>query len=214
MRPGRPGAAIVALASALLLGTSLSAHRRDEYLQAARIAMEPEHVVIDLALTPGAAVAEALLATIDGSHDGALSDAEQAAYARRVLGDMSLVLDGRPLPLQLTAATFPDLDSARRGEAAVRLRVRSAVTGLRPGAHQLAFTNAHLPEHSVYLANALVPESDRVAVTAQRRTVDQHELTIDFAVTGTPGAASRTPIVLTLLVAVAAIVPLARRKRS
>jgi hypothetical protein len=213
MRPGRPGAAIVALAAALLLGTSLSAHRRDEYLQAARIAVEPDHVAIDLALTPGAAVAETLLATIDTSHDGALSAAERAAYGRRVLGEISLVLDGRPLPLQLTAATFPDLASARRGEAAVRLRIRTAATSVRPGAHQLAFTNAHLPEHSVYLANALVPESDRVAVTAQRRAIDQHELTIDFALSAMPEQTSRAPLIITLACAAALIIPVVRRRR-
>ena len=37
-----------------------------------------------------------------------------------------------------------------------------------------------MPDRSVYLANALVPESDQVAVTAQRRDGDQTELTIDY----------------------------------
>jgi hypothetical protein len=202
-----------ALILALALGTTVSAHRRDEYLQAARIAVEPDHVGVDLALTPGTSVADALLAVIDGSHDGALSAAERDGYARRVVGEMSLVLDGRPLPLQLASATFPDMDGARLGEAAVRLQVRAAVTDLRPGSHQLAFTNAHLPEHSAYLANALVPESDRVAVTAQRRTVDQHELTIHFTLATMPEQTSRAPLILTLAFLAALIVPVARRRR-
>ena len=33
---------------------------------------------------------------------------------------------------------------------------------------------------SVYLANALVPESDRIAITAQRHSVEQRELEIDY----------------------------------
>ena len=208
------GDALVGLALALALGTSVSAHRRDEYLQAARIAVEPDHVAIELDLTPGAAVADALLATIDGDRDGSLSTMEQAAYVRRVLGEMSLVLDGRPLPLQLASSTFPDLGEARRGEAAVRLLIHTGVADLRPGPHQLAFTNAHLPEHSAYLANALVPESRRIAVTAQRRTVDQHELTIDFTLDATSGTTSRAPLVVTLAFAAALIVPLARRRHS
>jgi hypothetical protein len=214
MRRGSCRPALVALALGVAFGASLSAHRRDEYLQAARIAVEPDHVAIELSLTPGAAVADALLATIDGDHDGSLSTIEQAAYARRVVGEMSLVLDGRALPLKLSSSAFPDLDAARRGEAAVRLEIRAGVADLRPGAHQLAFTNAHLPEHSAYLANALVPESDRVAVTAQRRTVDQHAVTIDFALGPTVGSTSRAPLVLTLAFAVALIVPLARRNRG
>ena len=197
-------------------GTGVSAHRVDEYLQAARIAVEPDHVGIELDLTPGTAVADALLATIDRDRDGSLSTIEQAAYARRVLGEMSLVLDGRPLPLQLASSTFPDLGEARRGEAGLRLRLRTGVPDLRPGPHQLTFTNAHLPEHSAYLANALVPESERVAVTAQRRAVDQHELTIDFTLGATSaaitGSASRAPLVVTLAFAAALIVPLTRRR--
>ena len=207
------GTALIGLALALALGASVSAHRRDEYLQAARIAVEPDHVGIELDLTPGTAVADALLATIDGDRDGSLSAIEQAAYARRVLGEMSLVLDGRPLPLRLASSTFPDLGEARRGEAGVRLRLRTGAADLRPGPHQLTFTNAHLPEHSAYLANALVPESGRVAVTAQRRAVDQHELTIEFTLGATAGAASRAPLVATLAFAAALIVPLSRRRR-
>ena len=50
------------------------------------------------------------------------------------------------------------------------------------GSHQLFFRNTHLAGHSAYLANALVPESPRVAVTVQRRDSDQSALTIEYAV--------------------------------
>ena len=52
------------------------------------------------------------------------------------------------------------------------------------GSHRLLFRNAHLAGHSAYLANALVPESARVAVTAQRRDRDQSELTIEYTLHG------------------------------
>jgi hypothetical protein len=44
----------------LIAGTAstASAHRRDEYLQAARIAVGPDRVRIELDLTPGMAVAD------------------------------------------------------------------------------------------------------------------------------------------------------------
>jgi hypothetical protein len=44
------------------------------------------------------------------------------------------------------------------------------------------FRNTHLGAESVYLANALVPDDDRVSVTGQRRDGDQRELTIDYHV--------------------------------
>ncbi len=54
------------------------------------------------------------------------------------------------------------------------------------GPHQLLFRNSHHPDRSVYLANALVPESDQIAVTAQRRDSDQSELIIDYVIRAAP----------------------------
>ena len=61
----------------------------------------------------------------------------------------------------------------RRGEGTIRLQAAATLPRLSTGAHQLLFRNSHHPDRSVYLANALVPESDDVAVTAQRRDGDQ-----------------------------------------
>ena len=58
------------------------------------------------------------------------------------------------------------------------------------GSHHLLFRNRHHPDRSVYLANALVPESDRVAVTAQRRDGDQSELTIDYVLRAAPATST------------------------
>jgi len=62
------------------------------------------------------------------------------------------------------------------------LRVRARLTHLADGAHHLWLHNTHDRPVSVYLANALVPESERIAIGAQRRDQAQSELTIDFAV--------------------------------
>ena len=51
-RAGNGAASAIALMTAVIVGTALSAHRRDEYLQAARIAIEPGRVELELALTP------------------------------------------------------------------------------------------------------------------------------------------------------------------
>ena len=48
------------------------------------------------------------------------------------------------------------------------------------------------PPPSVYLANALVPGSEHVAVTAQRRDSDQTELTIDYVVRAAPATTTAT----------------------
>jgi hypothetical protein len=69
--------------------------------------------------------------------------------------------------------------------------------GLSPGAHRLTYRNTHRPDIGVYLANALVPRSNRVAVTGQDRDFDQRELTIAFELVAEHGRGA-------LLVAVAA----------
>ena len=173
----------------------LSAHRLDEYLQAARIDIEPDRAEVQLDLTPGVAVAEGIIADIDRDRDGLLSADEKDAYVSRVLGAVVLELDGRPLHVRPTAATFPELDAFRRGEGTIRVQSGAVLPPLADGDHQLHFRNTHDRGASVYLANALVPKSARVGVTAQRRDGDQSELTIDFVTS--PGSA--TPVRMWLL---------------
>ena len=173
--------------SVVVLSTSLSAHRLDEYLQAARIAIEPDRVELQLDLTPGVAVADAIVADIDRDSDGTLSADEKRAYVERVLGAIELRLDGQLLHVSPATSAFPDLDAFRQGGGTIRLQSAALLPPDRRGNHQLVFRNANRPDVSAYLANALVPESERFVVTAQKRDVLQRNLTIDF-VEPTPSA--------------------------
>ena len=103
---------------------------------------------------------------------------------------LQVELDGLSLRTRIRASSFPEATAVRRGEGTIRLEIEAAVPDTSPGSHRLVFRNAHLAGHSAYLANALVPESDRVAVTAQRRDRDQSELAIEYTVQGGPAAAA------------------------
>jgi len=192
---------VLALAMTVVAGTEASAHRTEDYLQAARIGVEPDRIQITLDLTPGTAVAESFIAAIDRDGDGSLSAAEQRTYARQMVSALQVELDGRSLHTNVRASCFPEAAAVRRGEGSVRLDVEATVPDLSPGSHRLLFRNAHLAGHSAYLANALVPESDRVAVTAQRRDRDQSELTIEYTVPGGSAAASLAGILSRLTAA-------------
>jgi len=177
--------AVALVATIVAAGTNLSAHRRDEYLQAARIGIEPRRVELQLDLTPGIDVAERIIADLDRDRNGVLSAGEQRAYVARVLDALELRLDRRaPLRLEPFASSFPDLDAMRRGDGTIRIRTAALVSGVSAGNHRLVFRNAYRADVSVYLANALVPDGDRVAITAQTRDSEQRELTIDYAVRG------------------------------
>jgi len=206
-------AIVVVTLAAVIVSTKVSAHRTDEYLQAARVAVDPDSVELELDLTPGIAVAETIIADIDRDRDGLLSPREQQAYAARVVSAVELDVDGRPLQVQTAAMAFPDVDTVRRGEGTIRLRSAAILPPQSVGAHQLFFRNTHRQDLSVYLANALGPTSDRLAITAQRRDRDQRELTIDYTVRPGPAAHARAWLLVSLAVVFTMVGLLKRRLR-
>jgi hypothetical protein len=168
------------VALALCAAPSVSAHRTDEYLQAARLAIDPGGVQIELDLTPGIAVAAGVLADLDGDRDGSISSAEEQRCVRRVLSAIALEIDGSPLSVKVVDSAFPAVEMVRQGNGTIRMRFAAPVPGLAPGAHQLRYRNAYRSDIGVYLANALVPASARIDISDQQRDVDQRELRIDY----------------------------------
>ena len=100
---------MMAKIAAVVLGLAacLQAHRLDEYLQGTLISVEQNRVTLQLTLTPGVAVFPFLIAGIDTDRNGAISEAEQRAYAGRVLRDLSLLSEGRELRPRLLTMRFP-----------------------------------------------------------------------------------------------------------
>jgi hypothetical protein len=206
-------ACVLALTTAIVAVAEVSAHRRDEYLQAARLAIDPGGVQLELDLTPGIALAEAIIADVDRNRDGSLSQDEQRDYAGSALSALTLEVDGTPLLAQLTAASFPDVSAIRQGEGIIRLQLTATFPRLSTGRHQLLFRNGHDPIRSVYLANALVPASDTVVVTTQRRDTYQTELTIDYVLRAGP-ATSADAWLLGSIVGAMVVVLRIRRSRA
>jgi hypothetical protein len=192
------------IAIAIGVVASASAHRLDEYLQAARIGIEPDRVDIELDLTPGADVARRLIAEIDRNHDGILGRDETRAYSNVVLRDVGLQVDDRPRALGVIDSRFPGIDAMLKGEGTIQLRLSAPVSGIGAGDHRLRFLNAHRADISVYLANALAPEGTHVDVIAQRRDTDQRQLEIDYVLHGV--VHERTSLLPTVITAIALLV--------
>jgi hypothetical protein len=178
---GRVRTAVLAVTVVLAVTTAALAHRTGEYLHAARIGIEPDSVDVYLDLTPGGGVAEAVIRTMDHDADGLVSADEQDAYARSLVGALGIDLDGDPLALRLVSSEFPPPAAFLEGMGTVRVRAVADVPRISPGAHTLFLGQVHSNIDSAYLANALVPESDRIEVLRQRRNEDQTELEIDFS---------------------------------
>jgi len=164
-----------------------AAHVLDQYLQVAQIALSPGGVRVELRLIPGVQVADRVFALIDVDGDEKISSAEEQAYARRVLQDVALEVDGRRAPLALTGVEFPSRREMNEGIGVIRLDLAAEAASGAAGEHQLSFRNDHLPELGVYLANALVPTTNEIKILGQERDALQHRLRLNFH--ATPDAA-------------------------
>ena len=173
---------LAALAAWLLLPAAGSAHRLDEYLQASRLGIERDRVNVEIDLTPGVSVAREVFGWIDTDTNGSISSAEADAYAHRVLDSITLDVDGRRQPLALLDRQMPDFLDMSQGVGTIRLRATAQMPAAAAGFHRLVYRNLHRPDVSVYLVNALLPESTAVAITAQHRDTQQHELRLDYRI--------------------------------
>ncbi len=178
----RGSSTAITIALLLLTTRDLSAHRRDELLQAARLAIAPNAIELQLDLTPGIELAEAVIAGIDRNRDGAFSEDEKAAFVSSVMSSIEVRIDGGPAVVPAPSVEFPDAASLRSGDGTVRLTSTIARSPLSNGAHAVSFRNDYRPESSVYLANALAPASDDVAIDRQTRDSEQRSLTIDYTI--------------------------------
>lgn len=178
---------IAAAAMILFTATPASAHRLDEYLQATTIALGKGRVEAEIRLTPGVAVFPHVFAEIDRDANGSLSEAEQRAYAERVLGDLSLGIDGKRLPLRLTASTFAPREMLQDGRGEIQLRLEAELPE-SPGTRRLAFENLHQSRIGTYLVNALVPRDPDIRITGQERNFTQSLYRLDYADASAPAS--------------------------
>ena len=159
--------------AALVVPSPAAAHRLDEYLQATRIAVHVNRVHLEVDLTAGRDVAAKVLSLIDADGDGEVSAAEGAAYAHLVVASVILEVDNQVRPVTLVTSRFPSSAEMKAGVGVIRLE-GSAKVPSATGRHRLFYQNTHQPTISVYVANALVPTSSRVAIFAQDRDTRQH----------------------------------------
>ena len=163
----------------LLLPGLAFAHRLDEYLQAALLSVDQNHVRVDMRLVPGVAVAPQVIASIDTNGDGLISSAEQQTYVNQVIHDLSLAADGRALALREVAADFPSIGQMKQGTGEIHLElIADLPAGNRQ--RQLTFENHHRSGISVYLVNSLIPEDKRIQITAQQRNENQSFYQLDY----------------------------------
>jgi len=178
---------VAAAAMVLLAVTPASAHRLDEYLQATTIALEKGRVQAEIRLVPGVAVFPLVFADIDRDADGSVSQAEQRAYAERVLGDLSLGVDGKRLPLHLISSSIAQRETLQEERGEIRLRFEADLPD-SASRRRLTFENHHQSRIGTYLVNCLVPRDPDIQITAQNRNLNQSLYQLDYADASAPAS--------------------------
>ena len=176
----RIGARLIAIL--LVIPTTSSAHRLDEYLQATRVSVARDRIELQLDLTPGASVASVIAALIDRDRDGWIAPSEARTYGTTVLSEIVLTLNGRVLPLTLNEVRVPAIALMREGMGAVRIEASAVVGDHATGRHDLFFRNDHRPHSSVYLVNAMMPATRAVTIESQHRDTRQREFHLVYEV--------------------------------
>jgi hypothetical protein len=174
---------LVAVGAIWIFGAvSLLAHRLDECLQTSFVSVEPGRVGLSVSLTPGVDVVDGFLRTMDADGDGKLTNVEAEAYAEKLRADLSLRIDGERLTLHATKTAFPKLAELKEGQGMLAFEFSVPWKPQRSGLHRLVFENSHRTNVSVYIANALKPESPRIVIGRQERDFIQSRLAFDFEV--------------------------------
>jgi hypothetical protein len=158
------------------------AHRLDEYLQATIVDIEPGGLRLRINLTPGAAVAEPVIALIDRDRDDAISADEVAAYARSLRHDLTVRVDQQDVELAVAASDAAAPVDLRTGSGMIRLEFSGAFGPLAAGHHSVTLENRHLASISVYLVNAAAPRSGSLQIIRQIRNENQSVGEIQFVV--------------------------------
>ncbi len=177
----------------LLCSMPAWAHRIDEYLQATILSLESNRAHASMRLIPGVMVAPSVIAMIDANHDGAFSGDETRAYADRVLGDLSLSIDGQAVKPKLDSWNIPDASELRDGLGEIHLEYHVDLPPSTASNRILVLANRHLDESSVYLVNVEVPRESTLRIADQKRNPRQSVYELDYQQTGVAGRSRRGP---------------------
>jgi hypothetical protein len=183
-----------AVAIVFLLPATAPAHRLDEYLQATIMSVEKDRVQAFVRLIPGVAVSSIVIWSIDSNGDGVIAAAERQGYAERVLGDLSLSVDGDSLRPRLVSLKFPSSTEMREGLGEIQIEFTADLP--RGGANRkLIFKNHHQSAISVYLMNCLIPRDRSIQILAQNRNESQSRYQLDYLQADGPLAPPSSPSV-------------------
>jgi len=131
-------------------------------------------------MIPGADVANRILPAIDTNQDGTISEAEQRAYANRVLHDVSLAVDAHRLTMHVVGASFPDIELIKNGVGEILIDLEAEMPAGDGPNRKLTFENHHARRFAAYMTNCAVPSDPHIRVISQKRNESQSFYQLDL----------------------------------
>jgi hypothetical protein len=171
------------LSALLCCTTPALAHPVDEVVQGAYLTLTPGTVQLELDITPGSKVASSVLKALDANQDGKVQPQEAQSYARNVLSQSTLKLNGQNTLWTLQSTEIPPLEDLRLGSATLKIYAQAKRTDLA-GVHSLSYLNRYTPAKSQWVANVFLQPSDQwvYQVNAQKHSNDGQTLSVQYTV--------------------------------
>jgi hypothetical protein len=182
---------VAVLAWLLLLPGWAAAHPVDEVVQAAYLTLALGEVRVELDLTPGIAVADAVLWSLDANADQRIDAMEARSYAQRVLQQSTLTLDGVTTPLRLEKIIVPPYPELKSQGGTLKIYAVAGRTD-RAGGHTLSYGNHYEPAKCQCIANVFLQPAAgwRYQVARAQHSDDGRLLLVAYT-----GAASKSGLV-------------------
>ncbi len=174
---------VFAVVLLLCLAAGAFAHRLDEYLQGTIISVEKDRLEVLMRLIPGVAVSSTVLSSIDSNGDGVISEAEQRTYAERVLGDLSIMVDGKSAVPNIVSRRFPAIEEIKQGLGEIQIEFTVDLPAGGPQ-RRIVIENHHQNQISAYLVNCLLPQDPDIRIVSQNRNESQSFYQLDYAQAG------------------------------
>jgi hypothetical protein len=159
------------------------AHTLDEVFQGAYLTLAPGEVRLELDVTAGINVAEAVLRVLDADADRTITEAEAEEYARYVLAHSTLSLDGVAVSWRLDRVIVPAYANLELGSDTIKIHA-VAERSDTPGEHAVAYRNSYTPPEARPTANVFLRPGEGwdYRITRQQRGDDGRELIVTYTV--------------------------------
>lgn len=158
-----------------------AAHPLDEVVQGAYLTLAPGELRLELNVTPGSEVAARLLRELDPNRDRRITELEGRAWARRVLAQSGLTLDGRAVRWTLVRVGVPPYEHLQGESDTLKIHAVARRPD-RAGSRTLAYENRYQPARSQHVANIFLQPGRgwTYAVAGQQRGSDGRTLTLRY----------------------------------